>query len=874
LRNDDNNNLKLKCMKKIKNLLVFCVLFIETMTGFAQSGTAGPLTWSLDNGTLTISGIGAMPDYNMGTAPWDSNSTSITNVVIEYGVTTIGLNAFSSCQALTSVTIPNSVTIIDGGAFRACWELSTITIPSSVISIDGNPFWFCFALTSINVDNANTAYSSENGVLYSKNKTVLVAYPAGKTGAFSIPSSVTGISSFAFSGSNNLTSVDIPNSVTNIDRSAFSNCSNLTSIIVDNANTTYSSENGVLYNKNKTVLVEYPEGKTGAFTIPNSVTSINSYAFIDSYRLTSVSIPGSVTGIGEGTFAYCNNLTSVEVEWDTPLAINANVFNQVTLANVTLHVPAGTKALYEAADVWKDFGKIVEPVTPQWSVDYQSFSETMTFTSVVVLDDVELQSERIEIGAFSGNECRGSVVVKHFPASTAHPYLGFLTVHGNGDETIKFRVYNHDTDTEYAATNAPIPFTLDAIYGSPAEPYRITIITPPREQKIALAEGWSWISVNVSDENQSLIEQFKSNIGDAGVLLKGRTAFIQSPGWIGSLSEITNEAMYKVNTTAAEILSFTGDLVNPALVPISLLKGWNWIGYTSSGALPVSEALANLSPQVGDQIKSQLDYSEYDGQVWVGTLETMSPGNGYMYSSNNATTQTFVYPSSAQWAPAMMRSAYEETTAPQWTANAYRYPNTMTVTSVVVRDNVELQSDNIEIGAFSGDQCRGSVLLKNFPQLTNHSYLGFLVIHGDESEEIQLRVYDHASGQEYGVANVLPFVADAIHGSPLEPYRIVSSVTGINSVQANAANVWLEQAGSDLQIHRPWNKIDNLEITDLSGRVVLREAGFTAKSINVSSLANSVYILKLTKDGQSCVKKFIKKLGKWTKSRLECVIIH
>jgi hypothetical protein len=195
---------------------------------------------------------------------------------------------------------------------------------------------------------------------------------------------------------------------------------------------------------------------------------------------------------------------------------------------------------------------------------------------------------------------------------------------------------------------------------------------------------------------------------------------------------------------------------------------------------------------------------------------------------------------------------------PHYIADYQSYPSTMTYTASVVLDNVELQSDLIEIGAFSGNECRGSALLKDFSQ-NAHSHLGFLVIHGEGNEAIRLRIYNHATGREYDATNALSFGANAMHGSPAEPYRIVSSTTGINDLQAKAVNVYLESTGGRLQIHRPWDSIDQLEITDLSGRVVLRETGFTAASINVSLLANSVYLLKLTKDNQVYVKKFIKK---------------
>jgi hypothetical protein len=113
----------------------------------AQGGQTGPLTWNLNNGTLTISGNGAMPDYDfLILAPWTPYYENITIVVIENGVTSIGDFAFFYCAALTSVTIPFSVTSIGQLAFAGCIALSSITIPSGVISIENNTFTGCTAL--------------------------------------------------------------------------------------------------------------------------------------------------------------------------------------------------------------------------------------------------------------------------------------------------------------------------------------------------------------------------------------------------------------------------------------------------------------------------------------------------------------------------------------------------------------------------------------------------------------------------------------------------------------------------------------------------------------------------------------------------------
>ena len=231
------------------------------------------------------------------------NCSTLTSVTIPNSVTSIGKGSFQICSALTSAAIPNSVTTIGNNAFRRC-SMTSVTIPNSVTSIGDGAFSSCSNLTSIIVENGNNSYISEDGVLFNKNKTTILCYPAGKTqSTYTIPSSVTRICSYAFDGCSALTSVTIPNSVTIFGQAAFRKCSDLTSV-----------------------------------TIPESVTSIGKFAFQD-----------------------CSNLTTVTVEMETPLAIDSETFTN--RANATLYVPAGCKAAYEAAAYWQDFN-IVEMAPP------------------------------------------------------------------------------------------------------------------------------------------------------------------------------------------------------------------------------------------------------------------------------------------------------------------------------------------------------------------------------------------------------------------------------------------------------------------------------------------------------------------------------
>ena len=225
------------------------------------------------------------------------------------------LIAYPRGKTQTAYTIPDGVIYIMDRAFSQC-NLESITLPDSLlnnvalnlwdVTQNVNSFYECYKLTSINVNSSNLIYSTEDGVLFDKAKTILFLCPAGKEGTYNVPDGVTDIADCAFLNSK-LTNITIPDSVTDIRNTAFVVCDPLENINVDSNNSNYSSEDGVLFNKDKTVLVRCPTAKceypsNSVYNIPEGVTRIEECAFILS-AWSRINMPDSVTSIGDGAFS-------------------------------------------------------------------------------------------------------------------------------------------------------------------------------------------------------------------------------------------------------------------------------------------------------------------------------------------------------------------------------------------------------------------------------------------------------------------------------------------------------------------------------------------------------------------------------------------
>ncbi|MCD7845397.1 MAG: leucine-rich repeat protein [Oscillospiraceae bacterium] len=397
-----------------------------------DSGSCGTnVTWTLDSaGVLTISGTGEMTS-----SPWrTSYADEIKSVVIQSGVTSIAAYAFYGCANMTSVTIPASVTSIGECALAACTSLANITVSGD-----------------------NTVYSAADGVLFNKSKTELIIYSAKKSGAYTIPSTVTSIGAYAFADCTALTGVTIPSSVTSIGDGAFWNCTGLTDVTIP-AKTTYLG-GGAFYNCSNLRSV----------TINGSITSIGNVTFYNCSLLTSVEIPASVTSIGASAFRFCTSLTSVTIPAKVSSIGNYAFASCTSLTSI--EVSAGNNYYCSENGVLYNSSKTALISVPG---KMSSVNIANTVTSIetgalcgCTLTAVKIPSSVTSIGTNAFLEC--DYLESVYYAGTTSNWNSITISTGNDDLTAASIQYNYDGSIvgdmdieQLSITNSGIEITWNA----------------------------------------------------------------------------------------------------------------------------------------------------------------------------------------------------------------------------------------------------------------------------------------------------------------------------------------------------------------------------------------------------------------------------
>ena len=357
----------------------------------ATSGKCGSnATWKLEGGVLTISGTGAISDYDEEYAPWYDIRDSITSVVINSGITRIGNEAFVQCYQIESVSIPDTVSEIGSGAFVYCSSLTSITLPNAVKILSSGVFAYCSSLNTLSmpgvttienyalqdtsidtimigknlremselalfgtrvsayqVEAGNPVYSARDGVLFSADGSKLIAYPPyNERSSYTIPSGVRVVGNAAFAKNSYLSSITISNGVTTLEDSAFQEMQGITSIAIPDSVT--SAGMFVFYGCSSLQSVSFGKGLavTGYEMFENcsqlrtisfgGLRELESRTFAFCESLTDVSLPAAITEIGSGAFGECTSLRSFASAGLSEIPFQA-FLNDYNLTSVSLN---------------------------------------------------------------------------------------------------------------------------------------------------------------------------------------------------------------------------------------------------------------------------------------------------------------------------------------------------------------------------------------------------------------------------------------------------------------------------------------------------------------------------------------------------------
>ena len=242
--------------------------------------------------------------------------------------------------------------------------------------------------------------------------------------------------------------------------------------------------------------------------------------------------------------------------------------------------------------------------------------------------------------------------------------------------------------------------------------------------------------------------------------------------------------MYKVRTNSACNAVLVGDLAQFSDHPITINNGWNWIGFPSNQSISVETAMSGFTPEANDVIKGRggsttyLSTGEYN--LWYGTLTTLEPGQGYMYKSNSSSSKTLTFQSGRNGeAKAVVESSLFEPMVDN-------YANNMLITAVVEINDEELRSDDFELAAFVGNECRGSVRLMYVDPLDR--YVAFLLVFGDTEEPIGFVLTDGQT--ECYSQESLTYTSDGLVGLLTEPTTLHFSTLGTNDQQLQHVSVY------------------------------------------------------------------------------------
>ena len=370
-------------------------------------------------------------------------------------------------------------------------------------------------------------------------------------------------------------------------------------------------------------------------------------------------------------------------------------------------------------------------------------------------------------------------------------------------------------------------------------------------QSRTLVSGWNWWSTYIEQNGTNGLEMLENSLGTSGIRIQGKNNSVdyfeyQGTGyWYGSLNTLTNEQMYMIRTSAACDAVIVGDAALPSNHPITINGGWNWIGYPYSQSVSVDAAMAGFTPEPNDVIKGRSNasmYLSYGGyQGWYGQLNTLEPGQGYMYRSYSDATKTLRF-QTGRGGETLANVTPEGNV---FVPNTDNYADNMIVTAVIDMEGTELRSEDYELAAFAGNECRGSVKLMYVEPYDR--YVALLMAYGEGGEELRFVLTD-GEGTSWSNDRVT-YTANGMVGTMTEPTVLHFGPMGTEDNLQKPIHVYPNPSNGIFNIEG--EGIQKIEVIDIYGQVILsKEVKNANHKVDLSDKAAGAYLLRVvTVDG-------------------------
>ena len=508
----------------------------------------------------------------------------------------------------------------------------------------------------------------------------------------------------------------------------------------------------------------------------------------------------------------------------------------------------------------------VEGEKPEWMVNPADFKYNMSVFGKLYINKVYSSDDEDMLAAFSGGKCVGVCNNRYYKQNDM--YYAMLTVYSNdvNGSDLEFRIWDASTGQTYIAqSEKPISFENNAVVGSPAQPVLFTA-KDYRVQNITLNEGWTWISTNIasdklSDLNKLLADGKWTSDDQVKSEQYGFASWTKRNGWVGQLTEIDNDQMYLVHSSAPQNLHISGPAVDPTSHKLTIRGAkedgtprWNYISYLPSDNFTLKEALAGYDAKEGDIVKSQTQMAMYSGNLgWIGSLTYMENGKGYMLQRQSQDDAVLQYPSKTsvgRKAKAAMAAAKNADGT-----NAY-FPYSANMTAVVEVEGVELQQGDRLVSYVAGEP-RGYAEGITLP---DGRTIFMLAVGGDKPEAVDVTI-ERGGNIIAKAPSAISYAANSNVGTINEPMHI--SFLGTE----DGLYVYPSPFYSQLKIRAMVDRdaYADVYVTDMSGkRVVTWNDCNAGGNVDITwnagnTVPSGVYIVSISVDGNVYSMKAIKK---------------